>query len=139
MSAIPQRNDWRQIAVSVFNLLAAGEIPASRRGWKIKGSITFRVRPHPHCGAPVLEVLSPGVRGGLALNWREFRKLAVNAHSPRRIYTVSVNCPTLNESRTYKIENTSSDRAWRAGLRRFFQEFPQALTNGLVIGGSSKT
>jgi hypothetical protein len=71
-----QTTEWQETASAVLNLLAAQDLPLRRRGMSIEGSIKVRVRPHPGCGAPVIELISGGVRGGYALGWRDFRRIA---------------------------------------------------------------
>jgi hypothetical protein len=79
---------WQQVARSIFDLAAAGELELFRSGGKVEAQITIRLRNHPVCGGAVFEVLSPTVRHGYALRRRTFNKITAGAKTKPRVYKV---------------------------------------------------
>lgn len=55
-----------------------------------------------------------------------------------RTYEVGVTCPELRKQKTYRIRSGSGNNAWNKGFRRFVNDFPRVLTEGLAVGGDSK-
>jgi hypothetical protein len=140
---------WRNISNSVLALLQQPDqsgIPLQRCGRTLTAKIRVRLRVHPHCGAPVLEVLSPNRRGGLALNWRDLKRATMpkadwkafrRAFEPR-MYAVHVSCPAIKKQAGWYVPASSKASAWRKGVREFCDRFPCVLTDGLAIGGNAE-
>jgi hypothetical protein len=72
-----------------------------------------------------------------AWKWKRMKKKAAR-RGIVRTYGVDVYCPTLHKRKTYRITSSSRTNAWNKGLRRFFDEFPVVLTDGLTVGGDCK-
>jgi len=124
---------WQQTASAILRLVAERDLPLQRRGQLIQGSIRIRLRPHPACGAPVFELLSPGVRAGFALRWRDFKTVAKSARGIVRTYKVTVRCPDLRKRKTYRVVSSSNANAKRIGSQMFVNQFPEVLERGLAF------